>query len=103
MKLGLDLRGGIHFLMEVDMVAAIKRLEESLLADIRSTLRDEKIRYRGVRRDDKGLHITFRELGHMEQAAEKLPRVFRELEFTENEDTGQDGGGDRDSGGLAAF
>ncbi|MBT8133671.1 MAG: protein translocase subunit SecD, partial [Gammaproteobacteria bacterium] len=48
MYLGLDLRGGVHFLMEVDMVAAIKRLEESLLSDIRSTLRDEKIRYRGV-------------------------------------------------------
>jgi len=87
MYLGLDLRGGVHFLMEVDMVAAIKRLEESLLSDIRTTLRDEKIRYRGVRRDDQGLHITFRELGHMEQASEKLPRVFRELEFTENEET----------------
>jgi preprotein translocase subunit SecD len=87
MYLGLDLRGGVHFLMEVDMVAAIKRLEESLLSDIRSTLRDEKIRYRGVRRDDDGLHISFRELGHMEQAAEKLPRVFRELDFTDNQDT----------------
>jgi preprotein translocase subunit SecD len=87
MYLGLDLRGGVHFLMEVDMVAAIKRLEESLLSDIRTTLRDEKIRYRGVRRDDEGLHISFRELGHMQQAAEELPRVFRELEFNENEST----------------
>jgi len=87
MYLGLDLRGGVHFLMEVDMVAAIKRLEESLLSDIRSTLRDEKIRYRGVRRDDKGLHISFRELDHMQQAAEKLPRTFRELEFSEDEST----------------
>ncbi len=87
MYLGLDLRGGVHFLMEVDMVAAIKRLEESLLSDIRTTLRDEKIRYRGVRRDDQGLHISFRELGHMQQAAEELPRVFRELEFNEDEST----------------
>ncbi|NOQ88838.1 MAG: protein translocase subunit SecD [Gammaproteobacteria bacterium] len=87
MYLGLDLRGGVHFLMEVDMVAAIKRLEESLLSDIRTTLREEKIRYRGVRRDDQGLHISFRELGHMQQAAEKLPRDFRELEFSENEST----------------
>jgi len=87
MYLGLDLRGGVHFLMEVDMVAAIKRLEESLLSDIRSTLRDEKIRYRGVRRDDEGLHISFRDLDHLQQAAEKLPRVFRELTFSENEDT----------------
>jgi len=87
MYLGLDLRGGVHFLMEVDMVAAIKRLEESLLSDIRTTLREEKIRYRGVRRDDQGLHISFRELGHMEKAAEKLPRIYRELEFIDKEDT----------------
>ncbi len=87
MYLGLDLRGGVHFLMEVDMVAAIKRLEESLLSDIRSYLRDEKVRYRGVRRDDQGLHINFRELANMQQAAEILPRQFRELEFSENEDT----------------
>ena len=87
MYLGLDLRGGVHFLMEVDMVAAIKRLEESLLSDIRSYLREEKIRYRGVRRDDTGLHITFRELANLQQAAEKLPRQFRDLEFTENEET----------------
>ncbi len=87
MYLGLDLRGGVHFLMEVDMVAAIKRLEESLLSDIKSFLRDEKIRYRGVRRDDKGLHISFRELEHLQQAAEKLPREFRDLEFSDNEKT----------------
>ncbi len=87
MYLGLDLRGGVHFLMEVDMVAAIKRLEESLLSDIRSYLRDEKIRYRGVRRDDTGLHISFRELANLQQAAEVLPRQFRDLEFTENEGT----------------
>ena len=87
MYLGLDLRGGVHFLMEVDMVAAVKRLEESLLSDMRSYLRDEKVRYRGVRRDDQGLHINFRELANMQQAAEILPRQFRELEFSENEDT----------------
>ena len=87
MYLGLDLRGGVHFLMEVDMVAAIKRLEESLLSDIRSYLREEKIRYRGVRRDDTGLHITFRELANLQQAAEILPRQFSDLEFTENEET----------------
>ncbi len=87
MYLGLDLRGGVHFLMEVDMVAAIKRLEESLLSDIRTYLRDEKIRYRGVRRDDTGLHISFRELANLQQAAEELPREFRDLEFTGNEET----------------
>jgi preprotein translocase subunit SecD len=86
MYLGLDLRGGVHFLMEVDMVAAVKRLEESRLSDIRTFLRDEKIRYRGVRRDDKGLHINFRELATLQLATTKLPREYRDLEFSENED-----------------
>ena len=85
MYLGLDLRGGVHFLMEVDMVAAIKRLEESQLSDIRTYLRDEKIRYRGVRRDTSGLHVSFRELSNLQQAAEELPRQFRDLEFFEDE------------------
>ncbi len=87
MYLGLDLRGGVHFLMEVDMVAAVKRLEESSLSDIRGYLRDEKIRFRGVRRDDDGLHIQFRELAYMQQAAEVLPRKFRDLEFVESRRT----------------
>lgn len=86
MYLGLDLRGGVHFLMEVDMVSAVKRLEESLLSDIRSYLREEKIRYRGVRRDDNGLHITFRELADLELAAEKLPRQFKDITISENAD-----------------
>lgn len=86
MYLGLDLRGGVHFLMEVDMAAAIKRLEESLLTDIRSYLREEKIRYRGVRRDDEGLHISFRKLENLQKAASSLPRQFRDLAFTEDED-----------------
>ena len=87
MYLGLDLRGGVHFLMEVDMVAAVKRLEESMLSDIRGYLRKEKIRYRGVRRDNSGLHITFRELAHLQQAIEKLPRQFSGLKFSETEET----------------
>jgi len=73
--------------MEVDMVAAIKRLEESQLSDIRSYLREEKIRYRGVRRDAEGLHINFRELEHLQQASKKLPRKFSDLAFIDHEDT----------------
>lgn len=87
MYLGLDLRGGVHFLMEVDMDAAIKRLEESLLSDMRTYLRDEKIRYRGMRRDNNNLIISFRDLEHLQAAADKLPRQFNELIFTEDENT----------------
>jgi len=86
MYLGLDLRGGVHFLMEVDMAAAIKRLEESLLSDIRSHLRSEKIRYRGVTRDDKGLHVRFRNPDSMNQALDTLEDQFRELAFEMDEE-----------------
>ena len=85
MYLGLDLRGGVHFLMEVDMAAAIKRLEESLLSDIRSHMRSEKIRYRGVTRDETGLHIRFRNEESMYQARDSLEDQFRELAFEMDE------------------
>jgi preprotein translocase subunit SecD len=81
MYLGLDLRGGVHFLMEVDMAAAIKRLEESLLSDIRSHMRSEKIRYRGVTRDEQGLQIRFRNADSMNLALDSLEDQFRELAF----------------------
>jgi preprotein translocase subunit SecD len=85
MYLGLDLRGGVHFLMEVDMVAAIKRLEEGMLSDMRSHLRNEKIRYRGITRDENGLHIRFRSFEDMEAAMDTLEDQFREFLFTSNE------------------
>jgi len=85
MYLGLDLRGGVHFLMEVDMVAAIKRQEESLLSDIRSHMRSEKIRYRAVTRDESGLHIRFRDADNIAQALDSLEDQFKELAFEMDE------------------
>ena len=83
MYLGLDLRGGIHFLMEVDMEAAIKRLEESLISDIKSALREEKIRYRGVRLDDHILQIDFSDATSVESALSILKRQFRQLDLSQ--------------------
>jgi preprotein translocase subunit SecD len=85
MYLGLDLRGGVHFLMEVDMQAAIKRLQESLLADMRTHLREEKIRYRGASLDAKGLHIRFRDANEIPKALDSLESQFKELLFTVDE------------------
>ncbi|NKF51045.1 protein translocase subunit SecD [Shewanella sp. WXL01] len=61
MKLGLDLRGGVHFLMEVDMSEAVRKMEEAKIADFRSQLREEKIRYAGVRKTPRGIEIKFRD------------------------------------------
>ena len=67
------------------MAAAIKRLEESLLSDIRSYMRDENIRYRGVTHDQTGLHIRFRDSDNMSQALDSLEHQFKELIFEMDE------------------
>jgi len=59
MKLGLDLRGGVHFLMEVDTKSAVKRQTESDLSDMRAKLRTDKIRYQGSKLDNYR-QISFR-------------------------------------------
>jgi preprotein translocase subunit SecD len=61
MYLGLDLRGGVHFLMQVDMKAAVTQKVESLSGDLRSALRDKDIRHGGIRRDGDNLSIRFRD------------------------------------------
>ncbi|MEN8108032.1 MAG: protein translocase subunit SecD [Pseudomonadota bacterium] len=60
MYLGLDLRGGVHFLMEVDMVAAVKQAIERYASDFRTLLRKEKIRYALLRSEADGTRILFR-------------------------------------------
>ena len=62
MFLGLDLRGGVHFLMEVDMKAVVKQLEERYQEEIRTLLRTEKIRYNAVgRAQGGGVKVSFRD------------------------------------------
>ncbi len=87
MYLGLDLRGGVYFLMQVDMNAAITRLENSTLSDMRSYLRNGKIRYRGVRRKGNNMQVTFRDQKNFQLAVDKLPHQFRDVVFTDHKDT----------------
>ncbi len=61
MNLGLDLRGGIHVLIDVDMDAAIKGKMETYTSDIRSQLRQAKIRYITVKPEDTGVNVKFRD------------------------------------------
>ena len=66
---GLDLRGGVHFLMEVDMAGAVRQAEARYAGDLRSLMREEKLRYRSItRRDDGGLLLRFREDTTRQQA-----------------------------------
>lgn len=84
MSLGLDLRGGVHFLMEVDMAAALQQAEERYVNDIRTLLRDAKIHYMSVaRRAGGGLEVKFRAAENRAQALEKISEEFRSLDLKE--------------------
>jgi preprotein translocase subunit SecD len=86
MKLGLDLRGGVHFLMEVDMKSATDKALEDLVGDFRTQLREEKIRYRSVRQLSSSVEIVFRDDETLEKAQFFLRNTYGNLSFTERSD-----------------
>jgi len=61
MYLGLDLRGGVHFLMQVDMKAALTKKADALAGDARTLLRDKNIRHAGIARDGNAIVVRFRD------------------------------------------
>ncbi len=79
MYLGLDLRGGVHVLIDVDMDAAIKQALERYGSDIRSYLRKQKIRYLGVKVEDGGVTVRFRDAQTRDKALAGLEEEFRAL------------------------
>ena len=83
MYLGLDLRGGVHFLMQVDMDAAIKQAEERYSEDIRTLLRDNKIQYGAVDRNNHVIQVKFRDEASLGQAKNTLKREMRGLVFSD--------------------
>ena len=90
MYLGLDLRGGVHFLMEVDMPAAVAQAEERYTGDVRTLLREARVRYRSVSRDPAGgIQVRLRTAEARDDAARRIGREFPDLAVTE-EDLGDD-------------
>ncbi|HYT47810.1 MAG TPA: protein translocase subunit SecD [Burkholderiales bacterium] len=89
MYLGLDLRGGVHFLLQVDMQAATAKRIESLAGDLRSQLRDKNIRHGGVTREGQTLRVRFREAAMRDRARETVQANLPDLTLAERED-GQD-------------
>jgi preprotein translocase subunit SecD len=86
MKLGLDLSGGVSFLMEVNMQEAINKAQEGMVGDFRNDLREAKIRYRSVKATKNGVNIVFRQLDDLTKAESLLKRKYREYAFVEDED-----------------
>lgn len=89
MKLGLDLRGGVHFLMEVDMDAAMERLVSQQEEAFRSELRDEKIRYRAIRSQADSVEIILRDAAQLEQTRRLLEANHRDMNFTASDRDGR--------------
>jgi len=84
MYLGLDLRGGVHFLLEVDMQAAEKQAVSRGAADIRQFLRENKLRYLSVIIKNSDILIKFRNAEIHDSAVSQLESQFRDWEFKQN-------------------
>jgi preprotein translocase subunit SecD len=83
MFLGLDLRGGVHFLMEVDMDAAIAKAEEAYMSELRSQMRENKIRYKTITRNESGgLLIRFKNEGELESGEKLIDKSFPDFDVT---------------------
>lgn len=84
MYLGLDLRGGVHFLMQMDMDAVIKKEEERLVGELKRVLRETRVRYLTVRRRDQGgLEMRFRSVADRDKARASIVGELPELELTD--------------------
>ena len=81
MYLGLDLRGGVHFLMEVDMEAAAERALERYGNDVRSLLREARIRYAMIRAEAQGVRVIFRSNEDREQSRELIRKELPTLKL----------------------
>ena len=86
MSLGLDLRGGVHFLMQVDMKSALTKKAESLAGDVRLLLRDKNFRHAGISRDGENLSVRFKDRGTLTAAQKLLEDELPDLNWTAFDD-----------------
>ncbi len=89
MYLGLDLRGGVHFLLQIDMKAALDKALESASSDMRSTLREQNIAYSGVSREGKQVTVKFRDAEARSKGEDELKQRFSGLSFSERDEGGE--------------
>jgi preprotein translocase subunit SecD len=86
MYLGLDLRGGVHFLMQVDMKAALTKKADALAGDVRTMLRDKNIRHSGIAREGNAVEVRFRDAATAAAARATLTQQLPDLVWTEAAD-----------------
>ncbi len=85
MYLGLDLRGGVHFLLQVDMKAALDKAADRYTTDIRSLLREKKVQYTGVGREGTSVVIRFKDDAERNRARVEVEKAFTDLQLREAE------------------
>ncbi|PVE42995.1 protein translocase subunit SecD [Limnohabitans planktonicus] len=83
MYLGLDLRGGVHFMLQVDMQAALTQRVESLAGDLRSMLREKDVRHGGISRNGQAIEIRLRDAQQLQAAKRVLTEQFADLQTQE--------------------
>ena len=86
MYLGLDLRGGVHFMLQVDMQAALTKKAESLAGDLRSALREKNVRHGGISRNGQAIELRVRDSQTLEAAKVVLADQFADLQFVDAPD-----------------
>ena len=86
MYLGLDLRGGVHFLLQVDMQAALTKRLDSLVGDARGQLRDKNIRHSGIAREGQSIRVRFRDADTREKAKRLIGDSIVDLVLTDSQD-----------------
>ena len=86
MYLGLDLRGGVHFMLQVDMQAALTKKAESLAGDIRLVLREKNIRHGGINRNGQVIEVRFRDTATLEAAKRLIQDQFADLQMVDAPD-----------------
>ncbi|KAF0101881.1 MAG: protein-export membrane protein SecD/SecF family [bacterium] len=83
MYLGLDLRGGVYFLLQVDMPKALDKAAERYQGDIRTLLREKKVRYTGIGREGQAVSIRFRDAAQRDEARQAIKAAYAELHLEE--------------------
>ncbi|MCX7741695.1 MAG: protein translocase subunit SecD [Tepidimonas sp.] len=83
MYLGLDLRGGVHFLLQVDMAAAARKRLDAVVAELRTLLRERDLRHGGVRREGEEVLLRLRDADTARRAADLIAREQPDLQLTE--------------------
>jgi len=86
MYLGLDLRGGVHFLLQVDTNAAITKRVENIAAELRGQLREKNVRHAGIAREGQTIRVRFRDAPTREQARALILNTVPDLQVAERDD-----------------